>query len=149
MAGTMVGTIVLAAGCDRPPDRVFVPGRPFTHVVEVRTSQGGAAEVRAGEWLTLHARRSTGPWVEVARTSLGPEGCWVAPPPPAVEEEVADNVTWTAPPASGGRFNLEIFPDHTRRVRFAAPGRYTLRASSTTWCSPAVDSNELTVVVRE
>jgi hypothetical protein len=127
---------------------VFVPGAPFKHVVDVRTSQGGAAEVRVGEWLTLHARRETGPWVAVERRSLGPDGCWVAPPPPEHEAEVADNVRWMAQPSSRGEFNLGILEDHTRRVRFRAPGRYVLKASSSTWCSPNVESNELTVTVR-
>ena len=113
------GVLALAA-CDRPPDRVFVPGKPFRHVVEVRTAKGDAAEVLVGEWLTLHARRTTGPWVEVERKTLGPEGCWVAPAPAPQEEEVADDLTWTALPAGAGRFNLEIAPDHTRRVRFSA-----------------------------
>ena len=139
---------LLAACRPPPPDRVFVPGAPFRHVVEVSTSQGFSAEVRVGESLTLNARRATGPWVEVERKSLGPEGCWVAPHPPAEEIEVADNLTWTSQPPGPGRFNLEIRDDHTRRVRFSAPGRYSLKASSATWCSPSVESNELTVVVR-
>ena len=142
----LIASLTLAAACERQPERVFVPGAPFRHVVEVRTSQGVSADVRAGEWLTLHARRGTGPWVEVERKSLGPAGCWVAPAPLEEEAEVADNLHWTARPATG-EFNLEILGDHTRRVRFSAPGRYSLRASSSTWCSPNVESNELTVAV--
>jgi hypothetical protein len=52
--------VVLLAGCTQPPDRVFVPGSPFTHVVEVRTAQGVTAAVKTGQWFELHARRQTG-----------------------------------------------------------------------------------------
>jgi hypothetical protein len=148
MRGRVIALPLLLIACARQPERVFVPGTPFQHVVEVRTSQGVSADVRVGEWLTLHARRATGPWVAVERRSLGPEGCWVAPPPPGEEPEVADNLKWTAQPASQGEFNVGILSDHTRRVRFSAPGRYSLKGSSSTWCSPNVESNELTVSVR-
>jgi hypothetical protein len=145
------GLLVLMAfltGCTEPPDRVFVPGSPFIHVIEVRTAQGATAAVRTGEWLTLHARRRTGPWTEVNRKSLGQDGCWVAPPPPADEPEVADNVTWSTDPLKAGEFDGGLREDHFRRVRFAAPGRYVLKAASSTWCSSKADSNTLVVVVR-
>jgi len=146
--GLALGLVLLLIACAPKPDRVFVPGAPFKHAVHVTTSQGVSAKVRVGEWLTLHASRETGPWVEVARESLGPDGCWVAPPPPALEEEVSDNLRWMAQPAEPAVFNLDIRDDHTRQVRFAAAGRYTLKASSSTWCSPHVDSgNELSIDV--
>jgi hypothetical protein len=135
--------------CSPPPPRVFVPGKPFAHTIDVGTSQGPAASVRVGDWLMLHGRRSTGPWTEVDRESLGPDGCWVAPPPPSDETEVADNISWTARPEGKAEFNSDIRPDRARLVRFKAPGRYVLRASSSTYCSPQVFSNELTVVVTE
>jgi hypothetical protein len=140
---------LLLVACWQQPERVFVPGKPFTHAIYVRTAQGPAASVRVGEWLTLHAVRETGPWVEVQRRSLGPDGCWVAPPPPPEESEVADNVHWTGQPEGKAEFNVTILDDHTRRVRFPAAGRYVLRATSTTWCAPRAMSNELTVVVTE
>lgn len=145
----VLALLMLLMACARPPERVFVPGEPFEHVVEVGTPQGVAASIRVGEWLTLQGRRSTGPWIAVERASLGPDGCWVAPPPPDEEPQVADNLNWTAEPAGKAEFNLGILNDHTRRVRFSAPGRYRLHAKSSTWCSPPVDSNELTVVVSE
>jgi hypothetical protein len=145
------GLLVLMAcltGCTQPPDRVFVPGSPFTHIIDVRTAQGATATVKTGEWLTLHARRRTGPWTEVDRKSLGQDGCWVARPPPADEPEVADNVTWSTDPLKAGEFDGGLREDHVRRVRFAAPGRYVLKAASSTWCSSQADSNTLVVVVR-
>lgn len=149
MRASVLGVVALLTACARPPERVFVPGKPFRHEVEVRTAQGPAARVRAGEWLTLHARRTTGPWMPVERRSLGSDGCWVASPPPADEAEVADNLRWVAAPEGKAEFNLDMLPDHTRRVRFSAPGRYVLQASSSTWCSPPAGSAELTVVVEE
>jgi hypothetical protein len=140
--------LALLAGCTQPPDRVFVPGSPFTHVIEVRTAQGATAAVQTGEWLTLHARRRTGPWTEVDRKSLGQNACWVAPSPPPDEPEVADNVTWSTDPLKTGEFDGGLREDHVRRVRFAAPGRYVLKAASSTWCSAKADSNTLVVVVR-
>jgi hypothetical protein len=140
--------IALLAGCTQPPDRVFVPGSPFTHVIEVRTAEGATAAVKVGEWVTLHARRRTGPWTEVDRKSLGKDGCWVGSLPPAEEPEVAADVTWRAEPLEAGRFDDGLREDHVRRVRFSAPGRYVLKATSATWCSPKVDSSTLVVVVR-
>ena len=130
-------------------ERVFVPGKPFQHVVEVRTNQGTTARVRVGEWLTLYGRRSTGPWIAVERESLGTDGCWVAPPPPEEEAQVADNLSWSSEPAGSAEFNPGLLPDHARRVRFQAPGRFVLRAASPTWCRPPAASNEITVVVTE
>lgn len=131
------------------PDRVFVPGNSFKHTVEVGTQQGRTAVVHVGEWLSLSASRSTGPWEEVARESLAPEGCWVARAPSEIEEEVADNVTWSTEPKGVAEFNLELLPDHSRRVRFRRPGRIVLRATSATYCSMPASSNELTVMVTE
>jgi hypothetical protein len=131
------------------PERVFVPGKSFKHSVEVRTQQGDTAIVHVGEWLSLSASRSTGPWIEVDRESLGPEGCWVAPPPSGVEDEVADNVTWSTEPKGVAEFNLGLLPDHGRRVRFSKPGPVVLRAMSATYCSLPARSNELTVMVKE
>ena len=139
--------LLVSAACSKPPDRVFVPGHPFTHTIDVRTAQGATANVRVGEWLTLHGRRSTGPWTEVDRASLGPNGCWVAPPPPREEAEVATDLAWTAQPAGKAEFDNGLRDDHIRLVRFSSPGTYVLRASSDTWCRPHVPSNELTVTV--
>jgi hypothetical protein len=142
----IVSALLLAA-CTSQPERVFVPGSPFRHVVEVRTAQGTSAEARVGEWITLHARRETGPWTNVDRKSLGRDGCWVTPPPPPAEAEVATDLSWRADPRDG-EFDDGLADDRTRRVRFTKPGRYRLNATSSTWCSPKVESNELIVIVR-
>jgi hypothetical protein len=149
MRAAIPGLLMLLMACDQQPERVFVPGKPFRHVVEVRTSQGVAPSIRVGEWLALHARRSTGPWAATERKSLGPDGCWVAPSPAEEEPEVADNLRWIAEPEGKAQFNLDLLADHTRRVRFSVPGRYVLHATSSTWCSPPVGSNRLIVEVTE
>jgi len=145
--GSLLGLGAVLAACQPQPDRVFVPGTPFKHEVRVATDQGFTARLRVGDWLPLHATRETGPWVAVERTSLGKDGCWVAPPPPAREEEVAAELHWTARPAGKAEFDSGLSEDHTRRVRFSAPGRYVIGASSATWCSPKVTANELAVEV--
>ena len=142
-----IGSALVLAACTSPPERVFVPGSPFRHVIDVRSSQGTSAEARVGEWITLHGRRETGPWTNVDRKSLGRDGCWVAPAPPPEEPEVATDLSWRADPRDG-EFDDGLADDHTRRVRFTKPGRYRLSATSSTWCSPKVESNELIVVVR-
>jgi hypothetical protein len=73
----------------------------------------------------------------------------VAPAPPEEEAHVADNLHWTVQTEGKAEFNLWILPDRTRRVRFSSPGRYVLRASSSTWCSSPAESNALQVVVSE
>ena len=140
--------MALIAGCTQPPDRVFVPGSPFTHVIEVRTAQGATAAVKTGQWLELHGRRRTGPWTEVDRKSLGKDGCWTGSPPPAEEPEVATELTWRTDPFKAGEFDNGLREDHIRAVRFSAPGRYVLKATSGARCSAIVDSNTLVVVVR-
>lgn len=72
MRVAVLGLLMLQMACARQPERVFVPGTPFKHVVEVRTSQGVAANIRVGEWLTLHGRRSTGPGLPQNARAWGP-----------------------------------------------------------------------------
>ena len=141
--------LILVSACRKEPETVFVPGKAFKHVVEVKTAQGMTANVRVGEWLTLYGQRSTGPWIAVERKRLGADGCWVAPPPPEEEPQVADNLKWNSEPTSNAEFNPGLLPDHSRQVRFKAPGPYVLHALSPTWCSSPARSNEITVVVVE
>jgi hypothetical protein len=133
--------------CSRPPDRVFVPAPSFEYTIEASTGKGLAPEVRVGEPLTLHANRSSGPWVEVVRPSLPTDACWIGRPPLHEEPEVADNLRWVVEPEGRATFNLGLTKDHTRVVRFAAPGRYALHAISSMWCSSPKASNVMTVVV--
>ena len=71
-----------------------------------------------------------------------------APSAAADEPEVAANVTWSTDPLEAGEFDDGLRQDHVRRVRFSAPGRYVLKATSATYCSAKADSNILVVVVR-
>ena len=115
--------IVALTSCRRLPDEVYVPADAFRSRIEATTPQGRSATVRAGEWLTLSVSRTSGPWVRVRRTALAPESCWLAPAPPDHEAQVADNVRWTAAPNGAAEFDVGLREDHSRRVRFARPGR--------------------------
>jgi hypothetical protein len=150
MRAAGIGLAVLMAACTRsPPDQVFVPAKSFEYSIEATTGLGLEPVVKVGEGLTLHAKRRSGPWAEVARTSLPTDGCWVAPPPLPEEAEMADNVRWIVEPEGQATFNLGLTADHTRIVRFAKPGRYTLGVITSMWCSPPKAGNTITVVVRE
>ena len=149
VSATALGVMVFHMSCSSPPDQVFVPGPSFTYGVEATTAKGREPEVRVGEPLTLHARRSSGPWVEVARRNLPTDACWIARPPLPDEPEVADNLRWVVEPEGRATFNLGLNEDHTRVVRFTEPGRYALHAISSMWCSSPKASNVITIVVRE
>ncbi len=144
-----VAAMVAVTSCRRLPDEVYVPADVFRSRIVATTSQGRSATVRAGDWLTLSVSRTSGPWVRVRRAALDPGSCWLAPAPPDHEEQVADNVTWTAAPNGAAEFNLGLLEDHSRRVRFARPGRVTLRATSVAWCAKEAATDEIEITVTE
>ena len=116
------------------PGQVFVPGPSYSESLDVRTEQGDSAVVTVGSPLVLHGRRTSGPWIQVARDSLPPDACWMRSPPDPVEEEVAGNLRWTAHPPDA-EFNIDLRTDLTRAVSFRRPGEYFLTAQSAGWCS--------------
>ena len=138
--------LVCIAACSRP-ERVFVPGPSYSESIEARSELGDSATVRIGQPLTLHVQRRSGPWVEVDRSSLRPEACWLRSAPPALEEEVAANVRWLVDPTDGFEFNTDFRPDLTREVRFTEPGIYLLTPESSGWCSDRSVGNPLHVEV--
>jgi hypothetical protein len=143
-----LGMAALACGCSPEPEseQVFVPGPSFSQVVRISSSQGDEPRVAVGQPLVLHAARKSGPWVPAQRKALAADACWVAQPP-GEEAEVSDNLRWIAEPEGAATFNVTYRRDHTREVRFSAPGRYRLRARSSLWCSPPQESNDITVYV--
>jgi hypothetical protein len=129
------------------PARVFVPGDSFSERIEVRTGQGDSARVSVGEPVTLHARRFSGPWIDVSRESVTPDVCWWASVPVGVEEEVAGNLRWIVQPTGSAEFNIDFRADLSREVRFSIPGRYVLVAESSGWCSDPYIGDSLYVEV--
>src|SRR5690349_1214665 len=83
---------LLSVGCSPAPRTVFVPAGPPAVTLTLHAS---ASEVEVGTPVILRAeRRSGGAWREVAKDSHPADACWLATPPPAHEDEVADNLRW-------------------------------------------------------
>ena len=139
-------TVGLTGCSGDPPDRVFVPSASYSESLDVRTEQGDSARVAVGAPLILHGRRTSGPWIEVARGTLSPSACWMASPPDRVEDEIAGNLRWTADPPEA-EFNTDLRLDQTREVRFPRPGSYVLTAQSHGWCSDPYFGDTLWVEV--
>jgi hypothetical protein len=147
----VAASLVLSTmACARAPERVFVPGAPFRHVVTISTEQGDHATVSVGQPLTLHATRESGPWVEQAGSERPADGCWAGAVEPR-EAEVAAMLTWEVEPGGLATFDvgrLETIEKRTREVRFSKAGEYQLSATSALICSRQV-SNTIRVTVRD
>jgi len=127
-------SIALLAGCSGEPETVYVPGDGYQESIHVATEQGPEAVLEVDEPLTLHVTRRSGPWVEADSSTLEDDACRLVDPPDPTELEVADNVTWVADPKEGVTFAGERSDDHTRTVTFDRKGRFTLTATSASWC---------------
>lgn len=145
LSSLALGTIA----CTRTPERVFVQGTPFRHVVTVSTGRGDHPTVSVGQPLTLHATRESGPWVEKPGSEAPADGCWMRAVEPR-EAEVAAMLAWRVEPAGAATFDvgrLDTVEKRTREVRFAKAGDYQLSATSALVCSRQV-SNVIRVTVR-
>jgi hypothetical protein len=147
VVGIGIAALLGALACSAEPAVLFVAGGGFAEVIEATTDGGGSPVLRVGEALVLRARRSAGPWRAIDPATLGEGVCAWGEEPPSVEPEVADNLRWIATPAEPATFNVTYRQDHTREVRFSAPGEYVLVGQSDVDCDgiDAVDS--LRVVV--
>lgn len=133
--------------CSTPePSSVYVPAPDYRQSLTISADLSPSGSLRAGSWLTLHARRSTGPWRIVPRDQADLTDCWWRRPPPPEEGEVANNVTWRVEPSDSTLFNLPRSPEAERRLRFARPGRYRLWATSH-GCRTPITSDTLEVDV--
>lgn len=150
LAAAVVGGVLLVLACaPSPPDEVWV--RDPDSQVSIRIAIGEASQqpLRVGRWIDLHADRSTGRWIRVRSKDLDPGVQWLAQPPPADELNVESNVRWFVEPDGAAEFNLPTEQDLlSRRVRFTAPGTYTVWAQSHTWGGETVRSNPITITVR-
>jgi hypothetical protein len=138
---------LLVTGCSGESGPAFIAGQGYAETIEISTHLGPTPVLTVGAPLVLHARRTSGPWVQADLTTVS-SSCWWAAPPPSVEPEVADNIRWISSPEAPARFNLDLRPDRTREVRFSEPGTYVLEARSTLTCweHAAVDSLVVQVV---
>ncbi len=83
-----------------------MPGDSYRQAVHLATAQGEHAVVRVSQAAVLHAKRESGPWVAADRDSLTADSCWLTSPPPPLEPEVADNVTWHVEPPGSAIFDV-------------------------------------------
>ena len=135
-------------GCSAPePVNVYVPAPDYRQSLTITADLDPSGSLRAGSWLVLHARRSTGPWQVVQRSEADLTDCWWRRPPPPEEDEVADNVAWKVLPADSILFNLPTPPVAERRLRLAHPGRYQLWAISHGCHTPIVSDTIIIEVV--
>src|SRR5690606_5650974 len=124
----------------------YVPGPGFEQVMEASLElPDSAAPVRAGEWITLHATRRSGPWVLRDSTMTEDPPCQQIAPV-VDEDEVASKVRWRVEPEGVAAFNTPGPPDYDRQIRFDRPGRYRIRAVSE-GCGAPFESNAIEVVV--
>jgi hypothetical protein len=148
---TLVCAVVATAltSCESPPpEYVWVSGAGFEASVSIELATDDVDSIGVGEWVELRADRRTGPWVRVPYRDLAPNADWMWRPPPAEELGVQASVTWRVSPPQQVEFNLPNTSDlRSRRVRFNAPGTYTLWARGHDWAGGTVKSNELTITV--
>lgn len=125
-----------------PTGFVFVPGDDFSVSLEIAVQ----AEAAAGEWITVSAKRRSGPWKRVKHTETPKGGIWFTSRPRELEPEVAENVWWETEPSFSARFGT--LPGRgwmPRTAMFAEPGTYKIWALT---LPGRTKSNVVTVTVR-
>jgi hypothetical protein len=145
----IAGLVVLGWACAAPtPEQVWVRDPASGASLRIRLGEVPEGSLRVGRWIDLHADRSTGRWIRVPSKDLEPGVRWLTQPPPAEEVGVESNVRWLVEPDGAAEFNLPTADDLlSRRVRFTAPGTYSLWAQSHTWGGDTVRSNRVTVTI--
>ncbi len=129
------------------PEFVYVPAENYKISVEITAP----AEAVAGEWVTLRATRSSGPWKLTKSSELAPGSTWFIKPPPENEREVADNLRWLTEPPGVALFDVPApfsrgSSGHERKVMFSQPGTYRLWGENA--YPTAAKSNVVVVNVR-
>lgn len=140
--------LLLVAGCEqsKPRYRSYVPGPSFREEMLAGVLGTPADSVAAGEWVTLHAARTAGPWVLSDSAGEANAPCRRVSPVER-EFEVASKVKWRIQPSEGIAFNIPGPPDFVRQVKFTRPGRYEVWAVSE-GCAGPFESNRFVVEVR-
>lgn len=139
--------LLIAAACESESAYVpYVPAPGFEEVMEASLELPDSGSVVVGEWITLHASRRSGPWM--LRDSSHTEEPLCEKISPVVEErEVAEKVEWRVEPEGAASFRVTGQPDFARRISFARPGLYRVRAVSS-GCGAEFESNVVEVEVR-
>jgi hypothetical protein len=121
---------------------VFVPAENFSASVEIVVP----TEAVAGEWISLRAKRRSGPWKRVF-VVLPPDEPWLSEQPPELESEVSRAVFWETDPPLSARCSFPVGDDtrSTQTAMFTKPGVYKIWAVS---FLPWAKSNVVTVTVR-
>jgi hypothetical protein len=141
--------MALLACAEPPPEEVWVrdPSAPATLRIWLDEETGRNPTV--GTWIDLYAERESGRWRRMRLADLEPGTRWLRRPPETVESNVESNIRWLVEPEGAAEFNLPDADDlFGRRVRFDAPGTYSVWAQSHTWGGDTVVSTPLTVTVR-
>lgn len=135
--------------CASPPEEVWVRDPASPASLRIWLGGGSDAVPTVGRWIDLHAERTTGRWLRVRFDDLEPGSSWLRRPPPAEETGVEANVRWLVEPDGAAEFNLPTAVDPlTRKVRFTAPGTYTVSAQSHSWGGEPILSNRVTVTIQ-
>lgn len=106
-----------------------------------------------GEWITLHAKRWSGPWKRVHAKEAPPGPDTLTWQPDEYEPEVAANQRWFVEPSDASRMDVST-PESLakkasiweRQIVFSKPGTYRLWALSKT--PTEAMSNTITVSVK-
>ncbi len=147
LRGALLLLLALSGCTDPVPATIYVPASDYRQVLTVSAELDSSGRVRAGGWLLLHARRSTGPWQAVPKSQADTTDCWWRQAPPTDEAEVASNVVWTVAPADSFQFNQPTPPAWKRRLKLGRPGHYRLWATSRGCRTPLVsDTIQVEVV---
>jgi hypothetical protein len=108
-------------------------------------------EATAGEWVTLKASRTSGPWVRVKPSDV-PDGTVAFPKcPPPFEDEVQANLQWLTDPPDVALFDVPTMESVRsdplgRKVVFSQPGVYKVWA--VTAYPTRATSNVETITIR-
>ena len=119
-----------------PPVEEPLPEFGYVRAPEVRVvvTVDGPARAQVGRWYLLSAsRQSHGAWARRRLVELPEETPWLSQPPPALEAEVAANLTWHTEPKGVAKFDccdLSMATSAQRKVMFTQAGKIRLWATS-------------------
>ncbi|MFC1799112.1 hypothetical protein ACFLZL_04835 [Thermodesulfobacteriota bacterium] len=130
---------------EKTPDEVYVKDDLYSQSLVASISQ---KNVVVDNWYELAAIRKTGPWKQIKYASLAGGQCWMVQPPAEIEDNISNSVKWISEPKAHVEFSIPKNPfTEPRKVKFKAVGRYTLKATSPSWCGKPFESNIIDIKV--